>query len=74
MYEEDDLTEETEEIILKRHERVVELEKFSAERAKLYYERTMSTTFPRSEASKERSFERRARSTKYTLKSIPLSI
>lgn len=74
MYEEDDLTEETEEIILKRQQRSVELAKFSAELAKQRYDRTLSTLFPRQEAQRERNEEAQKRANEYALKTLPLSL
>ncbi len=47
MYKADDLTEETEEIILKRARRGVESRKESLESAKIAYERTLSYELPR---------------------------
>jgi len=49
MYKADDLTEETEEIILKRAERSVESAQFSLESAKLRTARTLKTILPRRE-------------------------
>ena len=46
MYEADDLTEETEEIILKRARRSVDSSKFSLESAKLSHERTINHSVP----------------------------
>ena len=48
MYEEDNLTEETEEIILKRTRRSVESAKRSLERTRLATKRTLKVTLPRS--------------------------
>jgi HlyD family secretion protein len=47
MYEADDLTEETEEIILQRAENSVERSKFSLEAAKIRNEQTLRFEFPR---------------------------
>ena len=49
MYKADDLTEETEEIILKRAERSVESAQFSLDSAKLRTARSLRTTIPRRE-------------------------
>ena len=49
MYEADDMTEQTEEIILKRQERAVERAKSSLESAELRHERTLDVTLPRQE-------------------------
>lgn len=48
MYEADDLTEETEEIVLKRAKDSLEQANFMLERAKLQYDRTLNTLLPRS--------------------------
>ena len=53
MYEADDLTEETEEIVLKRTRNSVESAKFSLERAKLYHDREMSMNLPRTEHERQ---------------------
>ena len=49
MYEADDLTEETEEIVLKRTRNSVKTAKFSVERAKLSFDREMNMELPRTE-------------------------
>ncbi len=49
MYKADDLTEETEEIILKRARRSVESARFSLERTKLRTDRTLKVMLPRQE-------------------------
>ncbi len=49
MYEADDLTEETEEIVLKRTRNTVKTAEFSLERAKLSYDREMKMELPRTE-------------------------
>lgn len=49
MYKADDLTEETEEIILKRARRRVDMAKFSLKRTKIRTERTLETRIPREE-------------------------
>lgn len=53
MYKADDLTEETEEIILQRQRNTVNRLKFSLERAKLSHERTLETLLPREKAQAE---------------------
>ena len=58
MYKADDLTEETEEIILKRAERSVENAQFSLESAKLRTARTLGTTLPRREVELVESTKR----------------
>jgi len=60
MYKADDLTEETEEIILKRAERSVESAAFSLEYAKLRTARTLTTTIPRKEVTLVESTKRQS--------------
>ncbi|MHC4878603.1 MAG: efflux RND transporter periplasmic adaptor subunit [Planctomycetota bacterium] len=60
MYKADDLTEETEEIILKRAERSVEAAEFSLESTKLRTSRTLKTTIPRQETELVESTKRQA--------------
>ncbi len=55
MYKADDLTEETEEIILKRAQRAVERSKFFLESARLRYERSMEVLLPREKQEVEES-------------------
>lgn len=58
MYKADDLTEETEEIILKRAERSVESAQFSLESAKLRTAKSLKTTIPRREVQLTESTKR----------------
>lgn len=60
MYKADDLTEETEEIILKRAERSVESAAFSLESAKLRTAKTLKTSIPRQEISLTESTKRQS--------------
>lgn len=55
MYEADDLTEETEEIILKRQRNAVERAKFYLEMAKNRFDETMNLSLPRSKESMQYS-------------------
>jgi hypothetical protein len=56
MYKDKDLTEETEEMILKRHKHQVESAEFFARRAKIATETTMTVTLPRQEqAAKDKA-------------------
>lgn len=57
MYEADDLTEESEEMILKRQRHQAEQAKFSLERAKIRYETTMKFSIPRAEQAAKRNRE-----------------
>ncbi|WP_442509886.1 HlyD family efflux transporter periplasmic adaptor subunit [Novipirellula sp. SH528] len=59
MYEEDDLTEESEEIVLKRARRAVEQAKYSLELAKTRTQRTLEQTIP-SQLEKEKATLARA--------------
>lgn len=58
MYEADDLTEETEEIILKRQRAQVEQAEFYLEQAKLNYERNMELFLPRNDIAEKEALER----------------
>jgi len=49
MYKADDLTEETEEIVLKRQRNAVESAKFALEEARIRIDRTLKVTIPRAE-------------------------
>lgn len=58
MYKEDDLTEESEEIVLKRSQQAVESAKFRLEGAKIQAARTVKQSIPRQTAQAEDSFKR----------------
>lgn len=58
MYKEDDLTEESEEIVLRRAKRAMETAAFSLERAKIQHQRTIKQTVPRSDASQAETLTR----------------
>ncbi|REJ93788.1 MAG: HlyD family efflux transporter periplasmic adaptor subunit [Planctomycetota bacterium] len=58
MYKEDDLTEETEEIILKRARRDAEQTEFFTEGARLRYERQIKEELPREEERQKDALER----------------
>jgi hypothetical protein len=58
MYKEDDLTEESEEIVLRRAKRAMKTAAFALERAKIQFERTTQQTVPRGDASQEESLAR----------------
>jgi multidrug efflux pump subunit AcrA (membrane-fusion protein) len=60
MYEADDLTEETEEIVLKRQRTTVEFAEFSLERARLNREETLNVTLPRYDIAVKEALERAA--------------
>jgi RND family efflux transporter MFP subunit len=60
MYEADDLTEETEEIVLKRQKNSVEFAEFSLESAKLNRDETLNVRLPRYDVEIKESLERTA--------------
>ncbi len=58
MYLNDDVTEETEEIILTRAQNTVNKQKWGLERIKMRMNRALDTTIPRDHANKKRNVER----------------
>ncbi|MCA9138243.1 MAG: hypothetical protein KDB00_15835 [Planctomycetales bacterium] len=58
MYEEDDLTEESEEIVLRRAKQSMESAQFSLERTRIQTDRTIKQSVPRSDATQEESLKR----------------
>jgi hypothetical protein len=58
MYKDDDLTEETEEIVLKRQRNAVEFAEFSLENAKLNRDETLKISLPRYDIRIKESMER----------------
>lgn len=58
MYDADDLTEETEEIVLKRAKQSVEVARFFNEMAQLSHDRSIETTLPRRSKREKLSLER----------------
>lgn len=58
MYEADDLTEETEEIVLKRQRNVVDMATFRVEDAKLYRDSVLKITLPRMKTRMQDAIER----------------
>ena len=56
MYEEDDLTEETEEIIITRTQNEVNRLKFALEGAKIRNEKSLKIQIPKSELGQKRFF------------------
>ncbi|QEG01768.1 HlyD family secretion protein [Stieleria maiorica] len=58
MYKEDDLTEESEEIVLRRAKRAMETAEFALERAKIQHDRTIKQSVPRSDAEQEEALSR----------------
>ena len=74
MYAADDLTEETEEIILKRQRAAVEQSKFYLELSKLRHEETLKIQMPRSEEMMKYSDQLLGLSTKKAKVSLPLAL
>lgn len=74
MYEADDLTEQTEEIILKRTARDVEMAKHSLEQAKLRYARQTETSFPRQKQEMIDQEARAALSKAKTVAMLPVQL
>ena len=74
MYAADDLTEETEEIVLKRQRAAVEQSKFYLEQAKLRYDETLQIRMPRSEESMKYSDQLLELATQQAKFSLPLSL
>ncbi len=58
MYKEDDLTEESEEIVLKRTKQSVEFAEFRFDGTKISTERTIQQSIPRKDASEKEALER----------------
>ncbi|MGI9455625.1 MAG: hypothetical protein ACR2NU_03640 [Aeoliella sp.] len=58
MYEADDLTEETEEIILKRQRAAVEQAEFSLKRAKISHDRNLNQLVPRNDIQEKETLDR----------------
>lgn len=72
MYKEDELTEESEEIVLKRARRAVESSLFSLESSRLRNERTVETSIPREDVQKKEALVRAELGLKKALASFPL--
>ncbi len=72
MYEADDLTEQTEEIILKRAQRAVESAEFSLERSELSHTRKLTTLIPREKQALIDSQARTALSRAKNVVTLPL--
>ena len=70
MYEEDDLTEESEEIVLKRAKQSVEFAQFRLDGTKISSERSISQTVPRKEASEKESLQRAELKYQKTMKDL----
>ncbi len=72
MYEADDLTEQTEEIILKRAQRAVESAEYSLERAELSHTRRLTTLIPREKQSLIDSHAKAALNRAKSIVTLPL--
>lgn len=74
MYEADDLTEETEEIVLKRQRDAVRRAEFMVELAEARYEETLKLSIPRQEESLKDTVERTALATEKAKATLPQSL
>lgn len=74
MYKADDLTEETEEIILKRARREVERAQFMVKTAKVQHERRLEQELPREKRIKETAKDREALHLEKTRESLPATL
>ena len=74
MYEADDLTEETEEIILQRAQHQYERAKFSFEAAKIRHEETLDIQLPRGKTATDANFNREKLSIKTIRKIKPAEL
>ncbi len=74
MYKADDLTEETEEIILKRQRDAVERAQFYLENAKVNHEETLKVDLPRSEQSRKFQTKQQELLTRRSQVSLPLNL
>ena len=74
MYKEDDLTEETEEIILKRQRYAVESAEFRLKSAKLSTKRSLEVTIPRSAIDQEQALKDAEVAWKTTRETLPSAL
>ena len=74
MYKADDLTEETEEIILKRARREVERAEFTVKFSKVSHDRRLEQELPREKRQKEIAKDREALALSKTQVSLPLTL
>ncbi|QDT08309.1 HlyD family secretion protein [Stieleria marina] len=70
MYKEDDLTEESEEIVLKRAKQTVEFAQFRFDGTKITSDRAIKQSIPRKEASEEAALERAQLAYEKTMKEL----
>ncbi|MCP4378583.1 MAG: HlyD family efflux transporter periplasmic adaptor subunit [bacterium] len=74
MYEADDLTEETEEIVLRRTTDAVRRTTLAAEEAKVYLDRTLNTNMPRKEKDMTRATQTTITANKNAQIMIPMAL
>jgi len=74
MYKEDDLTEETEEIVLQRARNAVERAQFLFERTKILHERTVKVELPRQKIAAEEEAERNILTSELLHATLPLQL
>ena len=74
MYKADDLTEETEEIVLRRQRDAVRRAEFSLEQAKHYYEETLTVRLPRLEESLREALQRAKLSRQRAEVTLPVAL
>ncbi len=74
MYKADDLTEETEEIILRRQKFQVESSEFRLKNAELQREQTLKVSLPRQEESLRENAEKQTIALEKTLTTLPMSV
>ena len=74
MYKADDLTEETEEIILKRARREVERSQFMLKTAQIQHDRRLNQEIPREKRLKEVAKDREVLNLQKTRESLPLTL
>ncbi|MEL7335748.1 MAG: HlyD family secretion protein [Planctomycetota bacterium] len=73
MYEEDELTEQSEEIVLRRAQRSVESSQHFLEGARITYKRTMETTVPREKESQQLRWQSTQRNHEKTMLDLRLA-
>lgn len=74
MYKADDLTEETEEIILKRQRDTVDRAKFSAEIAKVFHQQAMKVQLPREEENRKQASRREGLDLERVQATLPVAL
>ncbi len=74
MYRSKDLTEETEEIILKRQRHQVEMAEFGLKSQKIHYERTLKIDLPRREQTVKDNAEKQTLALRKARNTLPLSL